>query len=219
MTTIALQAVLETFVSNRDISISAYTGLTDQPGGTALLKGGNGTSSGDGGALSLSGGDAGVDGGAGGSVQIAGGVELETGTNGASLTIEGGGTQVTNRGGSLLLRGGNGVQEGGPVSIVGGNVGAGGTAGGIVEIQGGNTSANGQTAGYVRIKGGGSFELDMDGSAITLYPPEGDVNNVGILLDLVNGKNLLIANLPTSDPLYAGMVWNDAGVLKISAGI
>ena len=33
-----------------------------------------------------------------------------------------------------------------------------------------------------------------------------------------NGGTIIISGLPTSDPLVAGQLWNDAGTLKVSAG-
>lgn len=35
---------------------------------------------------------------------------------------------------------------------------------------------------------------------------------------LGDGSNMVLSDLPTSDPLVAGQVWNDAGTLKVSAG-
>lgn len=52
-----------------------------------------------------------------------------------------------------------------------------------------------------------------------------DVINIGASggsgLDTVriNGENLIILDLPTSDPLTIGALWNDSGTLKISSGI
>lgn len=34
----------------------------------------------------------------------------------------------------------------------------------------------------------------------------------------IGGENLIILDLPTSDPVVAGALWNDSGTLKISAG-
>lgn len=34
----------------------------------------------------------------------------------------------------------------------------------------------------------------------------------------INGENLIILSLPTSDPSVAGALWNDSGTLKVSAG-
>lgn len=34
----------------------------------------------------------------------------------------------------------------------------------------------------------------------------------------VNGTVVILDNLPTSDPLNAGQLWNNSGVLTVSAG-
>lgn len=34
----------------------------------------------------------------------------------------------------------------------------------------------------------------------------------------IGGTDLVLASLPTSDPVAAGQLWNDAGTLKVSAG-
>ena len=34
----------------------------------------------------------------------------------------------------------------------------------------------------------------------------------------INGGAIILPNLPTSDPLVAGQLWNDAGILTVSAG-
>lgn len=33
-----------------------------------------------------------------------------------------------------------------------------------------------------------------------------------------DGSNMVLSDLPTSDPGVAGQVWNDAGTLKVSSG-
>ena len=35
---------------------------------------------------------------------------------------------------------------------------------------------------------------------------------------IINGGTIILPNLPTSDPLVAGQLWNNAGVLTVSAG-
>ena len=34
----------------------------------------------------------------------------------------------------------------------------------------------------------------------------------------VNGGTVILPNLPTSDPLVVGQLWNNSGVLTVSAG-
>lgn len=34
----------------------------------------------------------------------------------------------------------------------------------------------------------------------------------------INGGTIILPNLPTSDPLVAGQLWSNAGVLTVSAG-
>jgi len=34
----------------------------------------------------------------------------------------------------------------------------------------------------------------------------------------IDGGTVILPNLPTSDPVVAGQLWNDAGTLKVSAG-
>lgn len=34
----------------------------------------------------------------------------------------------------------------------------------------------------------------------------------------INGGTIILPNLPTSDPAVAGQLWNNAGVLTVSAG-
>jgi hypothetical protein len=39
------------------------------------------------------------------------------------------------------------------------------------------------------------------------------------MIDLVaSGATVVFSNLPTTDPVNAGQLWNDAGTMKISAG-
>jgi hypothetical protein len=34
----------------------------------------------------------------------------------------------------------------------------------------------------------------------------------------INGGTIILPNLPTADPLVAGQLWNDGGILTVSAG-
>lgn len=58
----------------------------------------------------------------------------------------------------------------------------------------------------------GGFELSdsQEGTGISYTPDHG--------LELFSETNVFIYGLPTSDPGVAGALWNDNGVLKISAG-
>jgi hypothetical protein len=38
------------------------------------------------------------------------------------------------------------------------------------------------------------------------------------IISLRNSANIMIENLPTADPAYVGALWNNAGVLTVSAG-
>jgi len=46
----------------------------------------------------------------------------------------------------------------------------------------------------------------------------GTVLTLGSITLTVNGSNLIIAGLPTSDPTVAGALWSNAGVVTVSAG-
>ena len=56
-------------------------------------------------------------------------------------------------------------------------------------------------------QGGDSLDV-ADGGAI----------NLGSVVLTVDGANVVITGLPTSDPSVAGALWSDTGVLTISAG-
>lgn len=68
----------------------------------------------------------------------------------------------------------------------------------------------GGDGGGILVRSGNGTSGDANGGDVTLQPGNGTGT----------GRNglLLLNNLPTSDPVVAGAVWNDAGVLKISAG-
>lgn len=70
---------------------------------------------------------------------------------------------------------------------------------------------------YLRI-GPGNNSLDIEeekGVSIGHYDANQDEY---YYIFQVLGNNIICPNLPTSDPQVAGALWNDNGVLKISAG-
>jgi hypothetical protein len=59
--------------------------------------------------------------------------------------------------------------------------------------------------GRMRLDAGSDIRLQTSGGNVTLECAS-------------SGKNIILNNLPTSDPAVANAVWNDGGTLKISAG-
>ena len=51
----------------------------------------------------------------------------------------------------------------------------------------------------------------VESSLVTINPTTG-------LVTINCTNNLVLSNLPTSDPVVAGALWNDSGTLKVSAG-
>lgn len=79
---------------------------------------------------------------------------------------------------------------------------SGDTAGGVLEVKGGNATGN-ENGGELVLRGGYGSGSGFGG---------------GIRMNAGDEAYIVLENLPTSDPVIAGAVWNDAGVLKISAG-
>lgn len=49
-------------------------------------------------------------------------------------------------------------------------------------------------------------------------PQGGNSLVIGAVTLTVSGSNVIITGLPTSDPAVAGALWNNAGVVTVSAG-
>jgi len=64
-------------------------------------------------------------------------------------------------------------------------------------------------SGPVRSDNG--FEGDVTGSVTAT-----DLTTTGTVT--IDGTTVVISDLPTSDPGVAGQLWNNAGVLSVSAG-
>ena len=142
--------------------------------------------------------------GQGGQVAVFGGSGA---TQGGSATLTGG-SGGTDLGGNAVVQAGNSTDAaGGYVNITSG---IGGTSGGQIYVTGG-TGQNG-SGGSITISGGngtaGVGTPTSNGGDITLQPGTGVTRN-GLIF---------MPGLPTADPAVAGALWNNAGVLTISAG-
>jgi hypothetical protein len=65
---------------------------------------------------------------------------------------------------------------------------------------------------------GNSIEFSGDDTVVL----QSDNNSIEVLssgIGIYISGNLLIANLPTSDPLVSGAVWSSGGILRISSGV
>jgi hypothetical protein len=121
-----------------------------------------------------------------------GGISLIAGTNGTNSNVAGlsiGGTFDTGFGGDVQMGAGSGVAGRGGQVVISGGPGRNTAYGGAVSVYGGNSDAN-------------------HGGDITLQGGTGTTRNGLIIL----------AGLPTADPTVAGALWNNAGLLTISAG-
>jgi len=62
--------------------------------------------------------------------------------------------------------------------------------------------------------------IHIDGDDLTLG--DGVVGSHGVFIDaggfIVNSLHVTMPNLPPTDPVNAGQLWNDNGTLKVSAG-
>lgn len=174
--------------------------------GYALLQGATYTvnSSRTGGNVFVAGGD--VQQGNGGNVTIRGGTTADVSTGG-----EGGGVSITTNSGGRSGRSGITVR-------VSDNGGSGGSPDDLI-LGGGNNASNSGLAwnghgGDVKINGGTSVGDGNRGGDITIAP--GTATNGSISA----GRRglVIIPNLPTADPHVVNALWNDAGVLTVSAG-
>jgi hypothetical protein len=61
--------------------------------------------------------------------------------------------------------------------------------------------------------------LEQGGNALVLKPGEGRVKlGDSVVLSVNAAGRVLISGLPTADPGVAGALWNNSGVLTVSAG-
>jgi hypothetical protein len=62
-------------------------------------------------------------------------------------------------------------------------------------------------------------QTNVSGTAATVTgAAQTNITSVGILTSLKVSGNVLLTNLPTSDPENNGQIWNNNGVLNISTG-
>ncbi len=155
---------------------------------------GNGTP-GDGGTLVLSGGQGGSSGNFYSStVEVVGGSATEgTNNNGGNILIAGGqgdSTGSSNTGGEVDVEGGTGLTTGGLVLIQGGSAASGNNNGGATNIIGGNGRGSG-TAGAVTITGGANLVSNNSGTpgAVTITGGSGldGINKAGANVTIQGG--------------------------------
>lgn len=81
-------------------------------------------------------------------------------------------------------------------------------------------------SGDLSVSGGAIFASAFsaepaDGAGVRLATDGGQIyldDGAGATLVLDGAGRVLLADLPTSDPHYAGQLWNSGGTLKVSAG-
>lgn len=140
----------------------------------------------------------------------AGGDMFLDGANGGSGTDGDGGT-----GGRLFFDGGNGGSATNGIGGIGGAAEVSSGRGGDGELGGGA----GGTFALAASNGGAATAGDNNGGAggdLTIRAGAGGSASGGGQAG-ANG-NILLPALPTSDPAIAGALWNNAGMLSISAG-
>lgn len=145
-------------------------GLAAAQGGSATLKGGTSSTSGNaGGVAALLGGQAGAT-GAGGAATVTGGAGGATsGTGGAATVTGGAGTAGNATGGaaSLVAGAGQGTGAGGATAVTGGASGAGATGnGGAVTVTGGAAASTDGNGGTVTLSGGAKAGTGTKGSVV-----------------------------------------------------
>jgi hypothetical protein len=165
--------------------------MTSAPTGGVVLTAGNPTS-GDGGSVTLSAGWAGTS-GAGGGIGINAGRGIGAGTDSGNVEIQAGNHQ------SAITKGAYALFSGALLST---------NQGGDAQIRAGDNEAASGQGGSVQITAGDGDSGAGVGGSITLTIGTGDTNG-----------NLILVNIPAGDPGIAGALWNDAGALKISAGV
>lgn len=213
--------------------------------GDAKLRGGGTDGAGNGGNALISGGSSSS--GAGGNVVIltgegattSGGFTVNTGASASGaigdIVLQPGQGNEVHAGGMVTISagaGGGSTQTGGIAQFVGGSGFFGGAAhiqggqgidvGGAMEARGGDTSGDGSVGGAASLVGGAGVGVGGtasvtggnalpagQGGDVVIEPGQGGAGTYG---------HIIINHLPTSDPVYAGVLWNDAGTLKISTG-
>lgn len=146
------------------------------------------------------------------------------------------------QGGGVQFQGGAGVNAafGGSVELYGGNNNDSGGNGGNIQVVAGNAALG--TAGIVYIQGGnsddgtpgdvtlyaGSANNEANGAGVFVYATDGVGTNknggsvtitLGVATGTGNPGNLVLVNIPTSNPGVTGAIWCDTGagnVLKMS---
>jgi hypothetical protein len=73
--------------------------------------------------------------------------------------------------------------------------------------------------GLIQVTGGGYLRLNVDGVGYIGLVTDGGTMELNAAGEAqITSTKLFLYTLPTSNPVVAGQVWNDAGTLKISAG-
>jgi hypothetical protein len=203
--------------------ISIQTGDGNQDGGPLNINLGRGDNDG-GGSFNLSagpssnsaGGNVSVSAGFSSSTTLGGGfTQLRGGTDGnnlsvSSLTLGG---NANGSGGFVEIDGGQGVADGGDLTFVGG---PGGTAqGGNINLNSGSSNTG---AGGDIVLTAGNNNIGDRGGNITMTTGNGDNAAGDIILTTLAAGRVIINNVPTADPHVLNALWNNAGVLSISAG-
>lgn len=120
----------------------------------------------------------------------------------------------------LIIHAGKGFNANGGDAGFGGGDATGSGSGGVGQFSGGNeNNGAGAQGGAVICTGSGSGQ----GGSVTLQPGTGTTGISGnvTIARAVGGTGdgqVLVSNLPTSDPAVLNALWNNAGTLKISAG-
>jgi len=187
------------------------------PGESLGIYGGDSDITGYGGAVTIVGGRPGGNNPDqyGGPITITGGVGYQA-SSGGFVHISGGATdnRYTNIGGVAKMTGGSAYNS------LGGGVAAGGAdsathIAGNASLYGGSYNATGfgsagGSGGPVRVAGGQGYGADYLGGDVTISP--------GVGVSGASSGVLILDNLPTADPHILDAVWNNSGVLTLSAG-
>lgn len=166
-----------------------------------LLHRRNETGSNAGAPISLTAGQGGPEGGAGGNISIDAGEGLAANGGTVAINAGDGSADGTAAGGSVNINAGDGDNFAGTISL---NSGAGDANGGGINLVAGESASG-------------------PGGTIYIAAGAGATDGGDVYIDLMpagSGRQSLciIGNLPTANPSVAGALWNDSGVLKVSAG-
>lgn len=159
----------------------------------------------------------------------------DTGATGANLELLRGNAQALGDGGEASLNAGTGsTGPGGDISLNGGRGGA-GQNGGTATVQGGtadagdgaygasiaanNGESNGNGGGLVFAAADALSGSGGDGGSVMVLAGAGDGAGAhGNITFIVQGGQVIVTGLPTSDPGVAGALYTTAGALMVSTG-